>query len=119
MLRLMVLPPAQWSTFAAGHTWLPGPIAAKLYRLGLAAGWPDLLCVHDGHVFGIELKRKGGRLSKDRTVRTRHGRLRLVEGQQTIHPRLEAAGMKIAVCHSVDEVLDALRAWGVPLRRIT
>jgi hypothetical protein len=49
-------------------------------------------------------------------VRTRRGAWREVIGQEETFPRLERAGMRIAVCRSVDEVLAALRAWGVPLR---
>jgi hypothetical protein len=67
-------------------------------------------------VFGIELKRHGGRLSTTRIIRTRNGSARLVEGQREMHPKLEAAGMSIAVCRSVDEVLTALAGWQVPLR---
>jgi len=114
-LDLLLLPPAMWTTFPAGLVELPGQAAAKLARLGLKRNWPDILVLH-GALHGIELKRVGGQLSRTRTVRTRRGSLRMVEGQADVHPRLEAAGMKIAVCRSVDEVLAALAAWGVPMR---
>ena len=38
------------------------------------------------------------------------------ERPREVFPRLERAGMAIAVCRSVDEVLAALKAWGVRLR---
>ncbi len=115
-LAALVLPPAEWTTFPAGHVELSGQAAAKLARLGLKRNWPDVLVLH-GALHGIELKRPGGRLSITRTVRTRRGRLRVVEGQREAFPRLEAAGMKLAVCESLDEVLAQLAAWGIPMRR--
>lgn len=113
---LFVQPPAQWTSFPAGHVKLTGQAAAKLTRIGLKQGWPDILVLH-GRLYGIELKAAGGSLSTTRTVRTRRGRLRVVEGQREVFPRLAKAGMRLAVCHSVDSVLVQLEAWGVPLRR--
>ena len=115
-LDRLLLPPATWTTFPAGQVELTAQAAAKLARLGLKAGWPDLLVLH-GVLHGIELKTLDGRLSRTRSVRTRRGTLRLVEGQQDTFPRLEAAGMKIAVCRTVGEVLTALAAWNIPVRR--
>ena len=112
----LVLKPAEWTTFPAGSVPLPPQFAAKLSRLGLQRGWPDILVLHDRRLYGIELKRLGGRLSRTRIVRTRRGGWRELTGQEDMFPRLERAGMAIAVCHSVDEVLAMLRAWGIPLR---
>jgi hypothetical protein len=114
-LDVLLLPPATWTTFFAGNVELTGQAAAKLARLGLKRGWPDVLVLH-GVLHGIELKRVDGTLSRTRTVRTRRGTLRIVEGQRDTFPRLEAAGMKIAVCRSVDEVLATLTGWKIPLR---
>jgi hypothetical protein len=114
-LDLLLLPPAMWTTFPAGAVPLPPQFAAKLARLGLHRGWPDLLVLH-GRLFGIELKRVGGGLSRTRVVRTRSGASRVLDGQVDVFPRLVAAGMLIAVCRSVDEVLAALATWQVPLR---
>ncbi|MGC8476310.1 MAG: hypothetical protein ACP5NP_08150 [Acetobacteraceae bacterium] len=116
-LAVLLLPPAAWTTSPAGHVALPPAVAAKLARLGLKRGIPDVLIWHGGRSYGIELKRRGGRLSRTRTVRTRHGALRVVEGQTETFPRLEAAGMQIAVCETVPAVLAALAEWGVPVRR--
>jgi hypothetical protein len=114
-LDRLILPPAEWTTFPAGHVPLPARFAVKLQRLGLKRNWPDILVLH-GFLYGIELKRPGERLSATRTVRTRRGAPRIVEGQRDVFPRLEAAGMTIATCSSVADVFAALRAWGVPLR---
>src|SRR5579872_3444044 len=114
-LDVLLLPPAAWTTFPAGHVELTGQAAAKLARLGLKRNWPDVLVLH-GVLHGIELKRHDAALSRSRMVRTRRGRPRYVEGQRDAFPRLEAAGMRLAVCDSVDAVLDTLGRWGVPLR---
>jgi hypothetical protein len=115
MLRLLLLPPAEWTCFPAGNVPLPPRFAAKLARFGLARGWPDVLILH-GTLFGIELKRRGGRLSKTKLVRTPAGALRELIGQDEMFPRLECAGMRIAVCHTPDEVLTWLHRWHLPVR---
>ena len=115
-LDVLLLPPAVWTSFPAGHVPLPPVYAAKLARLGLKRGIPDLLIWHDGRSFGIELKRPGARLSRTRKVRTRRGGWRIVDGQADVFPRLQAAGMQIATCDSVPAVLTALAGWGVPVR---
>ena len=83
--------------------------------MGLKPGWPDVLVLHR-RLIGIELKRRGGRLSRTRVVRTRRGTLRELVGQEEVFPRLQEAGMVIGVCHSSGEVLTFLAACGVPLR---
>lgn len=114
-LDTLLLPPAMWTTFPAGNVPLPPQYAAKLSRVGLKRGWPDIL-VQYRVMHGIELKRPGGVLSKTRVGRTRRGAMRVLVGQEDVFPCLEAAGMQIAVCRSVDAVLAQLAAWGVPLR---
>ena len=114
-LDRLLLPPAMWTTFPAGAVPLPPQFAAKLSRLGLKRGWPDVLVLH-GRVFGVELKRHGGGLSRTRVVRTKSGGSRVLDGQVDVFPRLVAAGMRIAVCRSVDDVLSALATWQIPLR---
>jgi hypothetical protein len=116
-LAILVLPPCEWSCFPAGHARLPPAAAAALYRAGLKRGWPDFIVIHDGKVFGIELKTRTGRLSRTRTVRTKRGALRVIEGQEDVHPRLAMTGMRIAVCTSVDAVIDTLRGWQIPVLR--
>ncbi len=118
-LDLLLLPPAAWSTFPAGNVPLPPEYAAKLFRLGLKRGWPDILVIHGGRIVGIELKRIGGILSRTRTVRTRSGALRVVEGQVDVFARLALAGMILEVCETVDDVLAALRKHDVPVRRVS
>ena len=115
-LSLLAMPDICWTTFPAGNVPLPPQFAAKLARLGLKRGWPDIQLLYDGRLYGIEVKRQGGVLSKTRTVRTKRGGLREVTGQVEQFAKLERAGMRIAICHSVDEMLAQLAAWGLPLR---
>ena len=115
-LRVLLLPPTMWTAFPAGHVKLAPAQAARLYRMGLCRGWPDILIIHDGCVFGIELKTRTGVLSKTRIVRTRSGGARVVVGQRDMHTRLLASGMRLAVCRSLDGVLSQINAWGIPTR---
>ena len=75
----------------------------KLKGMGLRAGVPDWLIVHDGRALLVELKTKTGRVS---------------EVQASAHHDLVMAGAQVAICRSVDDVEAALRAWGVPLRAV-
>lgn len=115
-LAKLVAAPAEFTTFPAGHIKLSPRDGAKLNRLGLKRGWPDILIINASQVYGIELKAAGGRLSKTRIAHTKSGRPRIVEGQQEVFQRLGAAGMKIRTCSSLAEVLQTLREWQVPLR---
>lgn len=115
-LRFLVLRPAFWTCFPAGSVPLPARYATKLYRLGLQRGVPDVLLWYDGDSFGIELKRAGATLSRTYTRRTASGALREYAGQADVFPLLEEAGMRIAVCHDVDSVIDQLQAWSIPMR---
>jgi hypothetical protein len=114
-LDKLLMPPAMWTTFPAGSVPLPPRYAAKLSRLGLKPGWPDIFVLHQ-RLYGVELKRHGGQLSRTRIVRTRRGGLRERAGQRETFPLLEAAGLTIGVCDSLPAVLAFLAACGVPLR---
>jgi hypothetical protein len=112
----LIAPPAFWFFYPAGAVQLTNAQVAKLARMGLKRGLPDLWVLH-GLIYGIELKRRGGTLSRTFVKRTRRGSPRVYLGQKEVFPLLEAAGMQpIAVCYSVDEVVATLEDWGVPLR---
>ena len=115
-LAACLLPPARWNCFPLGHVSLSPAQLARLQRAGLQAGWPDFLVVFGGLIFGVEIKRKGGVLSKTRTYRTKRGQLRVALGQEETFPQLERAGMKIAVVRSVDDLMAQLTRWGIPYR---
>lgn len=90
----------EWTAFPAGGG---GHVrGAILKAMGLKAGWPDILVVHQGLLHGIELKApKTGRVS--------------AKQGDTIQ-RLHTAGVTTHVCRSVEGVEEALRLSGVPLR---
>lgn len=116
VLDKLLLPPAMWFTYPAGGAQLSPAQAARYSRMGLKRGLPDIWILYEG-VWCIELKRPGGKLSKTRTVYTRRGSPRILDGQTDTFPRLIAAGVRrIAVCHSVEGMLTAVDRWGIPLR---
>jgi hypothetical protein len=69
-------------------------------------------------MYGLEVKRHGGKLSQTRIVRTRRGAPRILEGQEEVFPKLIASGAftDIATVRSVDEMLAQLRRWNIPIR---
>jgi hypothetical protein len=116
VLDKLLLPPAMWFTYPAGAVQLSPAQAARLSRVGLRRGLPDIWILFEG-AWCIELKRRGGQLSRTRIVRTRRGSPRVLEGQEDVFPRLIAAGVRrIAVCHTPEGMLAALERWGIPLR---
>jgi hypothetical protein len=119
-LDRLLLPPAMWFAYPAGVIKLSGPQMARLTRHGLKRGLPDIWILY-GRAYCIELKRRGGALSKTRVARTRRGSPRVLVGQEEIFPQLIGTGAveAIAVCTSVDEVLAQLARWYIPLRRFT
>jgi hypothetical protein len=120
-LDRLLLPPAMWFAYPAGVIELNGHQMARLMRHGLKRGLPDVWILANGKVRCIELKRRGGSLSKTRVARTRRGAPRVLVGQEEIFPQLIGTGAveAIAVCTSVDEVLAQLARWEIPLRRFT
>lgn len=75
--------------------------AAILIGQGVVPGVPDLIFIHDGKTFGLELKAERGRLS---------------ENQKLIHGRMEAVGATCGTARTLDEALAFLEANGIPLR---
>lgn len=100
-LDWMLLPPALYTTFPAGWGWLPKSTAGRLKGSGLKAGFPDILVFFDRRCVGIELKKRDGALT---------------ENQKVMRPLLEAAGVQVFVCRTVDEVVAVLVAQGFPMR---
>ena len=73
-------------------------VGGKLKAMGTRAGVPDLLIVHRGCLYALELKRTGGRLS---------------DAQRTTLAEFEAAGARTAVAYGLDEALGRLTEWGL------
>jgi hypothetical protein len=115
-LDRLLAPPAVWFTYPAGAVQLSAQQMARYSRVGLRRGLPDIWIIHFG-CYCIELKRRGGRLSRSHIARTRRGGPRFLIGQEEMFPRLLEAGVKdIAICHSVSEMLKQVAAWNIPLR---
>ena len=74
---------------------------ARMKKQGRKAGIPDNCVVWDGRCFFIELKSRNGKPSP---------------AQKVVIPALEAAGAPVVIAYSLEEVMDALAAWGIPLR---
>ena len=71
--------------------------------MGTKAGVPDLAFIlPEGQAAFIELKAEGRRLS---------------QAQIEFRTAAEGLGAKYAVCHTIDEVKDALETWGVTFLR--
>jgi hypothetical protein len=116
-LDALLDPSVIWFCYPAGASTLSPQQQARHSRIGLKRGLPDLWILYGG-VYCIELKRRGGALSKTRVVRTRRGGPRELIGQEDMFARLLASGAvnDIAIAHSVEEVLAYLDRWGVPTR---
>ncbi len=88
------------------YTFVPNELGHGKRPAGFVPGFPDLLFVHKGRAFFIELKRPDYR---DKSGRKRKAVLRLE--QKIIRDKLLAAGCPYAVCRSQAEVEGTLRAW--------
>lgn len=79
---------------------------ARLKGMGVKAGWPDLQFFWGqfpkDHFGFIELKSAKGTLSEE---------------QREFRDRCLANFRSYAICRSLDEVIDTLVGWQVPLRR--
>jgi hypothetical protein len=95
-LGLALLPPAWFTTF-------PADGATRRGRIGLKRGVPDILIVHDGRAYWIELKSRRGQVSND-------------QGWTIL--AIEAAGARAYVCRSLDDVIIGLRYWSIPIREV-
>lgn len=70
-------------------------------KQGRKAGIPDNCVIWNGKAHFVELKSRNGRTSP---------------AQKVVIPALEAAGAPVVIAYSLEEVMDALAAWGIPLR---
>ena len=71
---------------------------ARLKRMGLSSGWPDLQLIYKGKYYGIEVKTSVGKLSS---------------AQSELHKRLSDQGAKVAVVKSEKEAMDLIYEWNL------
>jgi hypothetical protein len=72
-------------------------VEAKIFKsLGVVAGVPDIIIIHGGQCFGLELKADRGRLTNV---------------QRDAHERMREAGALVAVVHGIDEAVAQLSEW--------
>lgn len=75
------------------------PVEAAIMKgLGVKAGVPDIIAIHKGKVYALELKTEKGRPT---------------EAQLAALGAIEAAGGYTALCHGLDPALRALETWGI------
>jgi hypothetical protein len=72
--------------------------AAIMKGLGVVAGVPDVIAIHEGRVYGLELKAEGGRPT---------------DKQLATAAAMEAAGAFTAIAEGLDRALACLEAWGL------
>lgn len=72
--------------------------AAILKGMGVTAGVPDIIAIHNGKTYAMELKAPGGRPS---------------EKQLETIAKLNQAGAFTAICEGIDPALRVLEAWGL------
>lgn len=119
LLDVILLGPAMWATYPAGAAQLSPQQQARYSRIGLKRGFPDIFIFYQG-LYGIELKRQDGQLSRTRIGRTKRGAARILEGQVDVFPKLLASGAfkAIEVARSVDDVVRWLDVWNIPHREV-
>jgi hypothetical protein len=78
--------------------------AARLKGLGVRPGVPDVVAIHRGQVFAIELKSEGGRATNTQLQAIEH---------------IRAAGGHAQVCYGLDCALAVLEGWGLLRGRAT
>ena len=75
------------------------PVEAAIMKgLGVVAGVPDVIAIHNGRCFALELKAEGGRAT-DKQLET--------------IAALREAGAFTAIAEGLDRALALLKAWGL------
>lgn len=85
-----------WAHYPVGRWGSKAAVWQKL--LGAKAGTPDLMFIHRGQCYWLEIKAKDGRLSKT---------------QKSAHSALRRAGCSVATVRSVSEAVARLKKWGL------
>lgn len=76
-----------------------GPIEGAIFKgMGVRAGVSDLILVHAGKIFALELKAPGGRAT---------------EAQMAFQSEIDRAGAFTAMPEGLDAAIATLEAWGL------
>jgi hypothetical protein len=98
VVRRWIMPGWIYTHIASGER-RDAVTAARLKRMGVVAGWPDMQFFGPyGQVCFVEIKARGGRLS---------------EAQADIASHLVAAGHGYLCSASFDDIIATLKDWGV------
>jgi hypothetical protein len=85
--------------FHVGNGGYRKPIEAAIMKgLGVKAGVPDVVAIHKGRVFGLELKAEGGRATPK---------------QLEAIAAMEKAGAYCCIAEGLDRALAVLENWGI------
>jgi hypothetical protein len=76
--------------------------AAIMTGLGVVAGVPDVIAIHNGRVFAMEIKAEGGRAT---------------DKQLACIAALREAGAFTCIAEGVDRALACLESWGLLVGR--
>lgn len=98
-LRVALPPHVAWNHVPNGGARSKAE-AGIFKEMGVRAGWPDIQIVHQGRLYGIELKADRRKPS---------------DAQERCHTDLMLAGADVDVCRSLEEVERRLRLWNIPL----
>lgn len=106
--------PALKNAFAIPNGGSRNEIEAKnLKAEGVRAGVPDMCLAYPSkgfHGLYIEHKTKKGQLTKDKTIKTKHGS-RIREGQETWFKRLSDCGYRCEVSRSIDQSISIIKRY--------
>lgn len=99
-LTAVLKPPTWWTSIDHGVP-MSQKTRARHASIGVRAGIPDILIVHDGRCYWIELKAERGKLSP---------------AQKLVNEALVRAGCAPHLCRSIDDVRFSLNMWRIPTR---
>jgi hypothetical protein len=92
------IPGLVWTHVPHGE-YRPKATGGRLKGMGVRPGWPDLLLVMAGpRVYGLEIKRQGGKLSAV---------------QIETHELLRSMGVDVVTTYGEQAAIDQIVAWGM------
>jgi hypothetical protein len=85
--------------FHAANGGFRRPVEAKILQgIGVRAGVPDVILIHAGRTYALELKAAGGRATQK---------------QLEVIAAMEAAGAYCCIAEGLDRALAVLEGWGL------